>query len=66
MCAGGVEYGWVGFGNGTYRGFGSKARADCHHAMNASIGGASDDLAKLTIELGKVKMAMAVRDPGRR
>ena len=65
MCTGGVEYRWMSLGDGAYRRFGGKPRADCHHAMYASVGSTSDDAAKLAIELGKIKMAMAVRDPGR-
>ena len=66
MYADGVEYRRMGLGDSAYRRFGGKPCADCHHAMNASVGSASDDVAKLAIELGKIKMAMAVRDPGRK
>jgi hypothetical protein len=65
MGAGGIEDRGMGLGQCTNAGFVPKPGADRHHSSHARPSGTRQHIPKLGFKLGKVEMAMAVRDAGK-
>jgi len=62
MGARGIEHLGVRLGDGAHGGLLPKPRADRHHAVHTRSTRARDHLVQITVEIGKVEVAMAVGD----
>ena len=65
MGSGGIEDGGMGLGQCADAGFVPEPGADRHHPPHACLGGTRENIVELGLKLGKVEMAMAVRDTGK-